>query len=587
MAISIDVIPNRSSPPAILLRRAWREGKRIRRETLANLTKMPPDLVNGLRALIKGGVIVSDVTEAVTIQRSLPHGHVLATLGTARSLGLERILARKTSRMRELALATIIARVVQPESKLATARALSPDTAASSLGTLLSLGPVHGNELLDMLDWLRERQPWIERSLANRHLAGGTLILYDVSSSYVEGRKCPLAAFGYNRDGKKGKKQITFGLLCAQDGCPIAVEVFSGNTADPSTVSVQLDKLRQRFGIHRIAVVGDRGMITTARIRQDLEPRSLDWISAFKTADIRKLLVKPQTGDAPLVPEDLAPDQVAEITSPAYPDEHLLVCLNPRLREERARKREALLRATEETLEKIARTVHRSGSKLRGRARIAHRIGREANRRKVEKHFTITITDDTLTWSRNQEKIAREARLDGLYVVRTSLGPGDISGHEAVYAYKSLSLVEQAFRACKSTRLHIRPIHVYTETHVRGHVFLVMLAWYIEWHMRRSLAPILFEDSDPEGARLKRSSPVEPSKVSDEALEKASTKTTADGLPVHSMTTLLSDLATCTLNEVTVPAHPDQPFTMISHPTELQARAFELLGIKPSKYVAM
>ena len=349
----------------------------------------------------------------------------LSQLGTARTLSPEtaRTLSPET------------ARTLSPE----TARTLSPETAASSLGKMLNLAPVSGHEMLAMLDWLRTRQPWIERSLANRHLGGGTLILYDVSSSYVEGRKFPLAAFGHNRDGKKGKRQITFGLLCAPDGCPIAIEVFAGNTGDPTTLTHQVTKLQDRFGISSIAVVGDRGMITSARIREDLKPRSLDWISAFKTADIRKLLNPSTTGEAPLQLDDMSPDQVAEITHPDYPGERLLVCLNPRLRAERARQREALFQATELILAEMACHVHRKGTTLRGRATIGRRVGREANRRKIEKYFDMTITDIRLSWSRKEDTITEEAQLDGLYVIRTSLTSEVITGSDAVAAYKSLA----------------------------------------------------------------------------------------------------------------------------------------------------
>ena len=586
MALSVDFIPNRNSPPAILLREAWREGRRIRRRTIANLSKVPPALVDGLRAMLKGGVVFQSLSDAVTIRRALPHGHVSAVLGMCRRLGFERILDRKVSRMRRLALAAVAARLIEPSSKLACARSLSPGTASTSLGAVLELGEVTHNEMLAMLDWLRQRQPWIEKSLAHRHL-GGTMILYDVTSSFVEGKCCPLAAFGHNRDGKKGKKQITFGLLCARDGCPVAVEVFAGNTADPLTVASQIDKLRSRFGIERVALVGDRGMITTARIRADFEPVGFDWISAFKASDVRKLTRSPGGSQAPLRPERLVPDAVCEITSPEFPGERLMVCLNPRLREERARKREALLRATETILEKIVLLVRRPRSRLRGRERIAHRIGREANRRKVEKHFDITVTDDDLSWSRNEVRIAEEARLDGIYVVRTSLDATAIASHEAVEAYKSLSHVEQAFRAIKTSRLEIRPVYVYNAERVRGHVFLCMLAWYVEWHMRRCLVPLLFEDDDKEGARAKRTSPVEKAEVSDRAKEKASLKITPDGFPVHSMKTLLADLATLTLNEVTLPASPDHAFTMVAQPTPLQERAFELLEVDPPRNVAM
>ena len=587
MALSVDVIPNRSSPPAILLREAWREGKRIRRRTVANLSKMPPALVDAIRAALDGGVVFPSLDAAVAIRRSRPHGHVAAVLGTLRSLGLVRVLGRKADHMRDLAVAAVVARVVDPASKLATARALDPETASTSLGTLLGLGPVTGNEMLDMLDWLLARQPWIERSLASRHLRGGnTLILYDVSSSYLEGRKCPLAAFGHNRDGKRGKMQVTYGLLCAADGCPVAVEVFAGNAGDPSTVASQVDKVRSRFGIGRVALVGDRGMLTTARIREDLEPSGLDWISALKTGDIRKLLREGAGGaPAPLEPEALVPDAVAEVTGPDFPGERLMVCLNPRLRQERARKREELLKATEEALEAIAASV-RSG-RLKGREAIDRRVGRDANRRKVGKHFEIDVADGGISWRRLEARIAAEARLDGVYVIRTSLDSASIGPAAAVEAYKGLARVERAFLTMKASRLRIRPVHVYSEDHVRAHVFLCMLACHVEWHMRRRLAPILFEDDDREGARAQRSSPVEPARVSESAKAKAADKRTPDGLPVHSLTTLLADLATLTLNEVTLQGSPDHAFPLLATPTELQRRAFGLLEIDPARDVAM
>ena len=583
------LIPNRSSPPAILLREAWREGKRIRRRTVANLSKMPPALVDAIRAALDGGVVFPSLDAAVAIRRSRPHGHVAAVLGTLRSLGLVRVMGRKAGRMRDLAVAAVVARIIDPASKLATARALDPETASTSLGTLLKLGAVTGNEMLDMLDWLLERQPWIERSLANRHLKGGnTLILYDVSSSYLEGRCCPLAAFGHNRDGKRGKMQVTYGLLCAADGCPVAVEVFAGNASDPSTVSGQVDKVRKRFGIERVALAGDRGMLTTARIREDLEPAGLDWISALRTGDIRKLLKAAGPGvPAPLDPEALVPDAVAEITGPDFPGERLMVCLNPRLREERRRKREELLEATEKALEAIAAAAARRKPGPANRDQAMKAIGREANRRKMEKHFEIAVTDGGVSWSRREGRIAEEARLDGIYVIRTSLESASLGAEAAVEAYKSLASVERAFLTMKASRLRIRPVHVYSEDHVRAHVFLCMLAYHVEWHMRRRLAPILFEDDDREGARAQRSSPMEKAEVSESAKAKADTKRTPDGLPVHSFTTLLADLATLTLNEVTLPGSPDHAFPLMAKPTELQSRAFELLDIDPAKDVAM
>ena len=588
MSYHLESIPNRNSRPTLLIREAWREGKRIRKKTRANLTGMPEPLVNGIRALLKGGIALESVEDAFTIRRALPHGHVAAGLATLRRLGLVRLLHRHPGRERDLAIAGILARLLDPGSKLAAARHLSPDTAASSLGAVLGLGPVTGNELLDMLDWLLRRQRHIEKSLAHRHLGEATLILYDVTSSFLEGGCCPLAAFGHNRDGKKGKKQIVFGLLCTEEGCPVAVEVFAGNRGDPMTLGAQITKIRDRFGVGRVALVGDRGMITTARIRQELEPATLDWISALKATDIRKLL-RQQGADggepAPLCPEALVPDQVAEIVSPEFPGERLLVCLNPRLREQRARKREALLEATEEILETIAQGLGRPGAPHRGRDWINRRVGREANRRKVEKHFQITVTDDALTWSRNQEKIAAEARLDGLYVIRTSLDAATMGPGEVVEAYKSLSRVEQAFRLLKTTRLQVRPVYVYNADRVRAHLFLCMLAYYVEWHLRRRLAPLLFEDDDRQQARAKRTSPVQPAQISDRAKAKADTKTTAEGFPVHSLKTLLADLATLTLNQVTLPTNPEQGFPMIAQPTPLQRKAFELLEVEPAKIV--
>ena len=320
LSYHVETIPNRNSPPAILLRKAWREGKRIRKQTLANLTHLPPELVEGIRRVLKGGVVLTSPHEAFVVQRSLPHGHVAAVLGLCRQLGLPRLLYRTAGRTRELALAGLIARVLAPASKLATARQLSPDTAASSLGAVLGLGAVSGNEVLNMLDWLLKRQPWIERGLARRYLKDATLVLYDMTSSYLEGRCCPLARFGHNRDGKRGKQQIAIGLLCTGEGCPIAVEVFAGNTADPATVATQVAKLKGRFGVRRIALVGDRGMLTTARIRETVAPAGLDWLSALKTADLRKLLKPLKDGRAaPLQPAGLQPDAVAEILSPRLP----------------------------------------------------------------------------------------------------------------------------------------------------------------------------------------------------------------------------------------------------------------------------
>ena len=582
MSLRIDVVPNRNSTPQILLRKSWREGKRVRHKTVLNLTHLPPHLIDGIRALLQGGVVFHHIQDAVTVQRALPHGHVAAALGMARRLELPRILDRRQGRMAELALAAIICRLCQPASKLATARQLSDETATSSLTALLQLGPVSGNEMLDMLDWLHHRQRHIQTALANRHLDGGALMLYDVSSSYLEGRCCPLSAFGYNRDGKRGKQQITYGLLCNAKGCPVAIEVFDGNTADPATVASQVKRIRERFPIERVTLVGDRGMLTSARIRDDLKPVGLDWISALKNRDLRKLLAQ---GEPPLDPESLAADEVAEIVSPDFPGERLMVCLNPRLRAERARKREDLLSATEGVLQDIARQAQQRKPGPDNRDRTHAAIGSRVNRWKVLKHFDIEVREDGVTFSRNLPKIQDEARLDGVYAVRTSLDTEHISPAQAVSAYKSLSQVERAFRSMKTTRLAVRPVYVYNAKRVRAHVFLCMLAWYLEWHMRRRLAPLLFEDHDREAARTRRDSPVDRAEVSDSAQRKAARKRTPDGLPVHSMDTLMADLATLTLNRVTLPGQPDSCLMLTAQPTAVQAEAFHLLGIRNTEYV--
>ena len=415
----------------------------MRRRTLANLTHVPPALVEGMRTLLKGGVVMDCLDDWVSIVRPLPHGHVQAVLGMCRQLGLERVLHRQSSRERCLALALIVSRVIRPASKLATARALSPETADSSLGRLLGLEEIKGNELLAVLDWLRARQRWIERGLARRHPGTDTLILYDVSSSYLEGRCCPLAAFGHDRDGKRGKRRILFGLLCAPDGCPVAVEVFPGNRSDPSTVATQVEKTRRRFGIRRLVLVGDRGMITSTRIREDLKPADLDWISALRYSSIRKLAQTGSGDQAPLLdPGQLIEDRVAELSSPDFPDERLLVCLNPRLRQNRRRKRHELLDLTEARLEAIAAAVHRPRRPLRSVAAISRRVERELHRMRMQKHFQLTITEGTLTWSRDLASIAEEAQLDGIYVVRTSLR--DMGADQAVEACQSLAKVEWA-----------------------------------------------------------------------------------------------------------------------------------------------
>jgi transposase len=582
----IEAVPNRGSPPAVLLRESFRENGRVRKRTLANLSDWPAPLVEGFRTLLKGGVAVA--AEGIRIRRALPHGHAAAVLGTIRAIGLDRLLGKPIDkRLVPLAIALIASRLISPASKLATARDLAADTAGSSLGRLLELGAVEESELYRALDWLGARQAAIETALARRHLKDGALVLYDVSSSWLEGRCCELARFGYSRDGKKGKLQIVYGLLCAADGCPVAVEVFEGNTADPMTLSTQIDKLKERFGLSRVVLVvglqptgltrGDRGMITSARIRDELKPAGLDWITALRAPQIRALL---DTGAFQLSLFDER--DLAEITAPEFPGERLVVCKNPLLAEERARKREDLLQATEAALAKLADQIAR-GTGPKGTDRIARAIGRIENRYKLAKLFDITVGEYGFTFARSPVRIAEEARLDGFYVIRTSVADKTLAAESVVGAYKSLARVERAFRSLKTVDLHLRPIHHWLASRVRAHVFLCMLACHVEWHMRECLKPMLFDDDDPAGAARERASIVAPAQSSPAALRKRSSKLTANGGPVHSFHSLLRDLATCTINAVTTTLNQAYSFTLVATPTPIQAQAFTLLSVDPTK----
>jgi len=570
----IEAVPNRGSPPAILLRQSLRENGRVRKRTLANLSDWPITLVEGFRTLLKGGVAVAE--EGIRIRRSLPHGHAAAVLGTIRAIGLDRLLGRPTDkRLAPLAIALIASRLVSPASKLATARDLAADTACSSLGRLLQLGAVDEVELYRALDWLGERQAAIETVLARRHLKDGALVLYDISSSWLEGRCCELARFGYSRDGKKGKLQIVYGLLCAADGCPVAV--FEGNTADPTTLATQIDKLKQRFGLSRVVLVGDRGMITSARIRAELAPAGLDWITALRAPQIRALV------DAGAFQLSLFDERdLAEITAPEFPGERLVVCKNPLLAEERARKREDLLRATEAALTKLADQIAR-GTGPTGQDKIGRAVGRIENRYKLAKLFDITVGEGSFTFGRNLARITDEARLDGFYVIRTSVEDKALAADNVVGAYKSLARVERAFRSLKTVDLHLRPIHHWLAPRVRAHVFLCMLACHVEWHMRERLKAMLFDDDDLTVAARERASIVAPAQPSPAALRKRASKLTANGGPVHSFQTLLRDLATCTLNEMTTTLNAAYSFTLVATPTPIQAQAFSLLALDPTR----
>ena len=575
----IEAVPNRKSHPTILLRESYRADGKVRKRTIANLTHWPEPLVEGLRTLLRGGVALAKADEALTIARSLPHGHVAAVLGTAEQLGLPKLLgARRDGRLdrryRDLVVGLIVNRVIAPASKLATLRALNPKTAATSLGERLGLGEVEEREIYACLDWLLERQPRIEAGLAKAHLAGGTLALYDVSSSYLEGRCCPLAKHGYSRDHRPDRLQIVYGLLCNREGCPVAVEVFEGNTADPATLAPQVDRLKARFGLERVVVVGDRGLITSARIRQDLQPAGLDWITALRAPKLREL-----ADGGPLQLSLFDDRDLAEIRSPDDPGERLIVCRNPLLAAERQRKRDDLLAATERDFSRIKLAVERKRTPLRGEAAIALAVGAVRDKHKMGKHYDLTITDSSFAYRRKDDAIAAEARLDGLYVIRTNLPKETFSAEQAVGAYKSLSQVERAFRCLKTTDLEIRPVFHWTAPRVRAHVFLCMLAYYVEFHMRRRLAPLLFDDHDRAAAAAERRSIVAPAQRSPAAPRKAATRRTDDGLPVHSFRSLIDDLATLCLNKVSLPSNPKYRFDLPTTPTALQARAFELLGV--------
>ncbi len=572
-------VPNRGSPPAVLLRESYRDGGKVKTRTLANLSRWPEHKVEKLQRALKGLPATLDLSEAFEITRSLPHGHVSAVLGTARRLGVEELIDPAPSRWRDLVTAMLVAQVIAPGSKLATARGLRTETATSTLGQLLGVAGCDEDDLYAAMDWVLERQEAIENALAARHLSNGTLVLYDVSSAAFEGHTCPLGKIGHPRDGVKGRLQIVYGLLCSPAGAPIAIEVFEGNTADPKTLSAQINKLKTRFGLSRVCLVGDRGMLTTARISAELRPGGLDWISALRAPQIRALL---ETGVLQLSLFD--EQDLVEIISPEFPGERLVCCHNPVLAEERARKRGELLSATEKELQNIAAATRREKRPLRGQDKIALRVGKVINHYKMAKHFTLEITEDSFSFTRNQDGIAAEAALDGIYVLRTSLPKDTLTESDVVARYKNLADVERFFRTLNS-ELDVRPIRHRLADRVRAHLFLRMLSYYLSWHMKQALAPILFQDNDKPAAAAKRANPVADAQRSDQALRKAARKRTDDDTTVHSFASLLADLATICANQIQ--PNDDMPaFTMTTSPTPLQRRAFELLGISHRHGVA-
>jgi hypothetical protein len=574
----IESVLNRNSPPAILLRESWRKDGKVRKRTLANLSCLSPEVIEGLKVLLRGGVAVASASDLFTVERSLPHGHVAAVLGSARGCGAAVWFGSAPQDLQPLLLAMLVSRVIEPASKLATHRQLHDETASSSLGRVLGVGQCSADDLYRALDWLHEAQPAIERRLARQHLMGATLVLYDLTSTWLTGRCCELAARGHSRDGKRDDPQIVFGLVCTAEGCPIAVEVFKGNTADPATVAAQVTKLKDRFGIAHLAWVGDRGMLTSARIEQVLKPEGMDWVSSLRAPQIAQLAEE----HGPFQPSLFDERNLLELTSQRFPGERLVVCRNPALAEERARKRLELLAATEADLAKIAVATQRARSPLRSQDAIALRVGRVVGRFHMAKHFELSITDTSLTFQRKTEAIEAEAALDGLYVIRTSLPAAQLDANATVAAYKSLAHVERAFRSIKTVDLNVRPVFHYNESRVRAHVFLCMLAYYVEWHMRQRLKPMLFDDEQLDLANTTRSSAVTKAVRSQHAKDKDASKTADDGLPLHSFRTLLKDLGTLAYNVTHTTVNPDIKVVVTTRPTPLQTKAFELLALNPA-----
>jgi transposase len=559
---------------SVLLRRSYREGRKVKHETLGNLTDLPPDVIDFIRLRLSGELDEDAPHSSFEITRSLPHGNVLAVLQTARKLGLESLLASRRCRERDLIVALVVARILSPRSKLSTNAALRAETAKHTLAEELEIGDVDVHQLYAAMDWLVERQTRIENKLAKKHLKDGQLVLFDVSSSYYTGHESPLIRYGYSRDHRRDCPQIVYGLLCDSEGRPIAIEVFPGNTADPPTFTQIVVRVRRRFGINRIVFVGDRGMITSARINEDLrDVEGLDWISALRTEGIRKLR------EAGAIQMSLFDKQdLAEVTSEDFPNERLVVCRNPALAAERARKREELLRATEAKLEPIRLATLRARNPLRGEHAIGVRVGKVIDKYKMAKHFQVTITNQSFSYRRNEEQIQAEAALDGIYVVRSSVDTEQMNAEQVVETYKSLAKVERAFRCLKTVDLSLRPIYHRNEDRIRSHVFICMLAYYVEWHMREQLRPVLFEDDDRLSAANSRPSIVAPAQRSDSAKRTDGTRRTDDGYPVQSFQDVLKDLGTLCRNRIRIGEY-DAEYDKITIPTSYQQHVLGLLGV--------
>lgn len=561
----IDVVPNRNSRPAYLLRESYRDGKKVKKRTIANLSALSDEQIVALRAILAGQRL-APVDALFEIDRSLAHGHVDAVRVAMSRLGFPALVSARPSRERDLVCAMVAARIIAPHTKLATTRWWHTTTLAEDFGVV----EASEDELYVAMDWLLARQDRIQQKLAARHLEEGSLVLYDLSSSYFEGTTCPLAKRGYSRDGKKGKLQVNYGLLTDVRGCPVAVSIYAGNTADPQTLMPEIDRLRQAFGLSQVVMVGDRGMISQKAIAALREHAGIGWITALKSGAIRVLI---EQGNLQL---DLFDERnLFEFSHPDYPDERLVACRNPELAALRAHKREDLLQATEKNLDKVRALVQ--AGRLRGQDKIGLRVGRVINQYKVAKHFTLGIEDRAFSYARKTESIAAEAALDGLYVIRSSVAAPDMDSAECVRHYKSLANVERAFRTLKSVDLRIRPIHHRLAERVRAHIFLCMLAYYVEWHVREAWRELLFADAD-QSAKATRD-PVAPAQRSAAAERKATTGQLADGTPAHSFTTLMQELSCIVRNTCRVPhaANSSQTFDIVTTPNPKQQRALELV----------
>lgn len=565
----IETVPNRNSRPTILLRQGWRQGTKVRKRTLANLTHWPDHKIDALRRLLQDEPLVSPHS-VFTVEQSLPHGAVEAVLGTMRRLGLDTLIAAKPCPERNLIMAMVAEQLLHPSSKLGTTRLWHTTTLAHALG----VSAADEDDLYDALDWLLARQARIENKLAKRHLAPGAHVLYDVTSSSYEGATCPLACFGYNRDQKRGKTSIVYGVMTAPDGCPMALEVYPGNTGDPPTVPKQIHKLYTRFGLQQVVLVGDRGTLTQTQIDTLKQHPGLGWISALRFEAIRKL------ADQHHIPASLfEPPYLAEITSVAFPGERLMACFKALLATDRQRKRAALLEATEHALDKIAKEVARRTKTPLSPTDIGKKIGKVLYHYKVAKHFKVTLDAAGFRSERRVESIQRESELDGIYVIRTSEPKERLSAADTVRGYKHLALVEQLFRTLKGMDIRVRPIRHRIAKRVRAHIFLCLLAYYVEWHMRRAMAPLLFDDAELPDSRRTRDA-VAPARPSSSAQKKKTTRLTPDGLPIHSFNTLLAAWGTRCQNRCRLPADPSvPPFYLLTEPTALQQRAFDLLGL--------